>query len=322
MKKQLNIAVLRGGVSAEREVSLNSAREVIKALKNLGYKYFVYDPKTDLSKLIKDRGKIDVVLPILHGTMGEDGAIQGFLELLNLPYAFSDVSASVLGINKFFQHQLFEKNKIPIPKYQMVREISDRLKFLPPFVAKPNTQGSSVGVTVVRYKKDIKKALNLAFRYDKEVLVEEYIKGLEITVGVLGKGDNAKALPVVEIVPKKEFFDYQAKYDGTTEEIVPARIPTPLARRAQNYALKVHKLLGCSGVTRVDMILQASSYLSGPDPASRDKLQASKIYVLEINTIPGLTRESLIPKAARAAGISFEELIQKIIDIVLKKNKF
>lgn len=305
MPKKLTIAVLRGGISAEREVSLNSGRQVIKALKNLGYKYFVYDPKTDLSKLIKDKNKIDVVLPILHGPFGEDGTIQGLLELLKLPYAFSNVTASALGINKSLQKQLFIQNNIPSPKYQLLKNKKEKIKIKLPFVVKPNIQGSSVGVTIVRYKKDVPKALNKAFKYDHEVLVEEYIKGLEITVGVLGKGEDAKALPVVEIVPKSEFFDFTAKYDGTTQEVVPARIPASLATKAQNLALKVHKLIGCSGVTRVDMIVKKSK---GP------------INVLEINTIPGMTRESLIPKAARAAGISFEELINQLIKIALKNS--
>jgi len=292
MPKKLRIAVLRGGDSAEREVSLNSSREVIKALKILGYRYQVYDPKSDLFKLVRDKNKIDVVLPILHGPGGEDGKIQGFLESIGLNYAFSGVIASAIGINKYIQHQLFEINRIQSPKYQLLNSKDDKIRLSLPFVIKPNTQGSSVGVTICRFKNQVTEAINLAFKYDNHVLIEKYIAGREITVGVLGKEKDVKALPIVEIVPEKDFFNYEAKYDGTTDEIVPANIPALLARKAKKLALKVHRLIDCSGVTRVDMIIYSpKSYKLKPN---------SSIYVLEINTIPGMTRESLIPKAAKA----------------------
>lgn len=314
--KKLRVAILMGGISAEKEISLASGKEVVKALvESEKYEVKVYDPKKDLGKLIKDKDEIDVVLPILHGPYGEDGTIQGFLELLQIPYGFSNVLASALGMNKLASRKIFEKEGLLVPRYQALSKSKSfgqkltqisNLLLKTPLVVKPNTQGSSVGVSICKDKKEFEKGLKEAFKYDETVIVEEYIKGTEITGGVLGKGENVLALPVVEIVPKKQFFNYQAKYDGSTEEIVPARISKELTKKAERYAKKAHQILDCSGVTRTDMILKSQS----------SNLKA-QIYVLEINTIPGFTEESLIPKAAKAAGISFKDLIDKIIELAL-----
>lgn len=306
--KRLTVAVLMGGISAEREISLMSGKAIIEALKKLGkYQIKIYDPKTDLLRLFCDKDKIDVALPILHGPYGEDGTIQGFLELCGIPYGFSRVLPSALGINKLLQRKIYEQVGLSVPKYQVIQGRLEPPSLSYPVVVKPNTQGSSVGVSICRNAEEYKKGVNEALKYDQTVLVEEYIKGREITVGVVGEGEETYALPVIEIIPKKEFFNYQAKYNGTTEEIVPAPLPPEISKNAQESAILCHKTLGCSGVTRIDMIL---------DDKGKNGF---KNYILEINTIPGFTKESLIPKAAKAAGIKFEELVEKIIKIALKK---
>lgn len=310
--RKLKVAVLMGGISAEKEISLASGKEVVKALKeNKKYEVMVYDPKKDLGKLIKDKDEIDVALPILHGPYGEDGTIQGFLELLHIAYGFSNVLASALGMNKLLSRKIFEKEGLLVPRYTALRSpLSRGLPIDFPLVIKPNTQGSSVGVSICKNQKEFEKGLKEAFKYDETAVVEEYIKGTEITGGVLGKGENVLALPIVEIVPKKQFFNYQAKYDGSTEEIVPARISKELTKKAERYAKKAHQILDCSGVTRTDMIIRENS-----DGKFED------IRILEINTIPGLTQESLIPKAAKVAGISFEDLVDKIINLALEGKR-
>jgi D-alanine-D-alanine ligase len=344
--KKLTVAVLMGGISAERKISLASGKQVIEALrKSKKYEVRVYDPKTDLIRLIQDKDKIDLALPILHGPCGEDGTIQGLLELLQIPYGFSNVLASALGMNKLISRKIFESAGLLVPKYiaieknnqalitlisnqipmtndKMTKKLDIRHLSIGYFldqlgirsirnsalVIKPNTQGSSVGVSICYNQEELEKGLKEAFKYDETVIVEEYIKGIEITGGVLGQGDNLLAFPIVEIVPKKQFFNYQAKYNGTTEEIIPARISKQATKKAQEYAKKAHQILGCSGVTRTDMIIRENSNSKFAD-----------IRILEINTIPGLTKESLIPKAAKAAGISFEDLLDKIINLALRK---
>lgn len=303
--KRLIIAVLFGGISSEREISIASAEHVIEALKkNKNYNVLAYDTKTDLLKLFRDQDKIDVAMPILHGPYGEDGTIQGFLELLQIPYTHSKVLASALGANKLIQRKLYQQYDIPIPKYKALYKGDTLTSFYYPLVVKPNSQGSSIGVCICQNKQELNAAVKQAFKYDDIILVEDFIKGTEITVGVLGNSENPVTLPVIEIVPRSDFFNYKAKYDGTTQEIVPARISEKLARQAQGYAKRVHHILGCSGITRTDMIIG----------------QHNQIFVLEINTIPGITQESLIPKAAKAAGISFEKLLDKLIELALEGN--
>ena len=306
MKKKV-IAVLMGGTSSEREISLLSGKEIVHVLqKRRNFEVKIYDPKNDLKKLIQEKDKIDFAIPILHGPQGEDGKIQGFLEVFSIPYTFSDVEASVLGMDKYVQKKLYQHSGILTAPFFLLtkddwqKQIAQIPKsfFNEKIVIKPNQNGSSFAIFIVKGLVQVKKYLPKVFAYDKEILLEKYIKGKEITVAVLGKSDRAQALPVVEIVPPGEFFDYQCKYDGSTQEIVPARIPQKLTQKAKDYAIKVHRLLGCSGVTRTDMIIQNS-----------------KIYVLEINTIPGFTKESLVPKAAAVAGISFDDLVLKLIEL-------
>jgi len=302
MKRRLRIAVLAGGVSAERDVSLASGKEVQKALKKLGHRVYFYDPKFSLNRLFRDRKNIDLVFPILHGPKGEDGTIQGFLEMLGLPYVFSNILTSALGMDKLLQRQIFTQNQILVPPYQVLLSPASKIKFSLPVVIKPNNQGSSLGVSVCFKQGDLGSALKQAFGYSQVVLVEKYIKGKEISVGVLGEGKKAEVLPVAEIVPSQAFFDYQAKYDGATREIVPAPLSQTLYFEAQSIALKVHQILRCVDLSRTDMILAGQ-----------------RIYVLEVNTIPGFTKQSLVPKMARALGLKFEDLVSRIIEFAIQR---
>ena len=331
--KKLKVAVLAGGKSPEYDISLISATEVIK---NLDIKKFEILPilisknnaswqirnrkqiflntpiirpaknsvKTDYASIIKNN-KVDVIFIAMHGPYGEDGRIQGLLELLGIPYTGSGVLASALGMDKIYSRRLFVQAGLNVPKYLVLskndlpNKIFKTLK-LPLFV-KPSNQGSSVGVSKVTKKSDLKKALKLAFGFSDLVMVEEYLEGREITVSVLGN-ENPLALPVVEIVPKTDFFDYKAKYnEKLCDEIVPERISKKLTSDAQKVAIVAYQTLGCRGFGRVDMIIQNK-----------------KIYVLEVNTIPGLTPMSLFPKAAKAAGISYPQLLDKIINLAVQ----
>lgn len=302
--RKLRVAVLMGGVSAEREISLKSGQNVIAALRNSGkFKIKVYDPKYDLVKLYQDKNKIDVAFPVLHGPFGEDGTIQGFLELLKIPYVGSGVLACALAMDKIASRKIFEQEGLKVPPYQILDESDNRAKVLKihfPAVIKPKDQGSSIGVTICQNLTSFKKAATCAFKYSNPILVEKYLKGIEITGCVLGN-ENPKALPIVQIQPSKTFFNFQAKYDGTTKEIVPAKISKKKFLKAQKISLLAHKVLGCRGLSRSDMIMV-------------DDI----IYLLELNTIPGLTTESLFLKAAQACGISFPNLLEKLVNLALR----
>lgn len=315
MSKKLKIAVLMGGVSSERDISLATGENVVSALDKKKYEVFPIDVRDKVSWILDvKRKKPHLVFVGLHGEFGEDGGIQGLLDDMRILYTGSGTLASMLAMNKIITKKIFEANNIPTPRYttvdrehhyfkkqDLVKGILSQLKL--PFVIKPAASGSSVGVTIVKDKKNIKSALKSAFKEDELLLVEDYIKGTEITVPVLGNR-NPKALPVIEIVPKRDFFDFKAKYDPRLcDEIVPARISKELARKAKSLALKVYKAFDCRGFARVDMMLKKS-----------------KIYVLEINTIPGLTKNSLVPKSARASGIEFPQLLDKIINYAREKK--
>ena len=304
--KKLTVALLSGGVSSEREVSIHGGDQIYEALDKEKYNVIRYDPKFDLSRLVSDASTIDVAFVNLHGPFGEDGTVQGLLDLLGIPYQGSGVLGSSLAMNKIASKQLYEKSGLPLPP-SMVIERGDAVdteaceqKFGIPLVVKPVAAGSSVGVTIVRSKDSIKEALEAAFVHGDMVLVETYIKGIEITGGVLGN-DDLTSLPIIEIVPDESrgFFDYTAKYTpGVTREICPARIDDDLTAKAQSYAKTAHRALFCKGYSRTDMIL-------------RDR----EIFVLETNTIPGMTAISLLPQAAQTARISFSQLLDKLIEL-------
>ena len=310
--KKITVALLSGGISSEREVSLQSGDQVYEALDKDKYNILRYDPKTDLARLVNDASGIDVALIILHGPYGEDGTVQGLLDLLKIPYQGSGVLGSALAMNKAVTKQLYEKSSLPVPPY-LIYDGANNLdadvcveQLGLPLVVKPVVGGSSVGMSIVKSAADLQGALDLASVHDSAVMVEAYIDGTELTGGVIGNRE-LEALPIIEIIPDQahEFFDYEAKYTpGVSQEICPARIDDELTRQAQDYAKIAHKALFCQGYSRTDMIL-------------RDR----KIYVLETNTIPGMTATSLLPQAAQAAGISFSRLMDKLIELGIEEHQ-
>jgi len=309
--KKLTVALLSGGISSEREVSLHSGEQVYEALDKDRYNIQRYDPKSDLPRLIDDAAQIDIAMIILHGPYGEDGTVQGLLDLLHIPYQGSGVLGSALAMNKAATKLIYEKAAIPVPPY-VIYDRNDTVdadgcakKLGMPLVVKPVVGGSSVGMSIVRSVSDLPGAVEKAFEFDGTAMVEAYVDGLELTAGVIGNRE-LEAFPIIEIVPDKahDFFDYEAKYTaGITQEICPARIDEELTLQAQTYAKNAHQALFCRGYSRTDMIL-------------KDR----RLYVLETNTIPGMTATSLLPQAAQAAGLNFTQLLDKLIELGLEKH--
>lgn len=307
--KKLTVALLAGGKSAEREVSLKSGEQVFQSLDKEKYEIRRYDPRDDLPRLAQDAPEIDAALIILHGRMGEDGTIQGLLESLEIPYQGSGVLGSAIAMNKILSKQLYAQAGLPIAPYLIAdrtkppvpSSIIDQLGL--PVVVKPEHEGSSIGLTIVRGSDMLPKALEMAWQYDRRCLVEKYIPGTEITCGVLGN-DSLEALPLVEIIPGEgyEFFDYNAKYTpGASKEICPARISPDLTAKAQNYGIRAHQALFCRGYSRTDMIVSGH-----------------EVFVLETNTIPGMTQTSLYPQAAAAVGLPFPALLDRLIELAME----
>lgn len=289
------IAVLVGGISAEREISLRSGANVVAALKRAGVKARGVDIRgwKDLAAL--GRNRPDAALLVLHGTGGEDGTVQGVLEWMKIPYGGSGVLASALAMDKARSKEIFRSLKLPTAPWVLLTSPRDAVPRTPriPVVVKPNRQGSTVGIAVVRKPTELAPAIRAAFRHDSQVLVEQFCPGREITVGVLVD----QALPVIEIVPKNGFYDYESKYaSGMSEHIIPARLSAAQSARAQKLALAAHRALGCRGVSRTDFIVSPGGVMN----------------ILEVNTLPGMTATSLLPDAARAAGISDEELVLRL----------
>ncbi len=308
--KKLTVALLAGGKSAEREVSLKSGEQVFQALDKSRYEILKYDPAEDLPSLARDAHKIDVALIILHGRLGEDGTIQGLLDSLGIPYQGSGVLGSAVAMNKILSKQLYELAGLPTAPYLTADRsdppdpaaVIDTLGL--PLVINPEHEGSSIGLTIVKEADGLTTAFQKAWEFDRCCLVEQYVKGVEITAGVLGN-DELTALPLIEIVPdqKYEFFDYEAKYTpGASHEICPARISPDLTSRAQDYAKRAHKALHCRGYSRTDMILSGN-----------------ELYILETNTIPGMTATSLFPQAAEKSGMSFSKLLDRLIELAMEK---
>ena len=307
--KKLTIALLSGGISSEREVSISSGDQVYEALDHNKYDIIRYDPKTDLPQLVADASKIDAALIILHGPFGEDGTVQGLLDLLDIPYQGSGVLGSSLGMNKLASKYLYETSGLLVPSYVAIGK-NDTLdtdacvqRLGLPLVVKPVCSGSSVGISIVKSKDFLKEAVDKAFEQDSMVLIEAHIDGIELTGGVIGN-DQLEALPIIEIIPSEsfDFFDYEAKYTaGATNEICPARIDEVMTKKSQEIAKTAHKALFCKGYSRTDMIL------NGQD-----------IYVLETNTIPGMTATSLLPLAAGEAGIPFGRLLDRLIELSIE----
>jgi len=310
--EKIRLALLSGGVSSERQVSLNSGKMVLEALDKAKYDITPYDPKTDLKQLVIDADGIDAALIILHGPFGEDGTIQGLLDLLDIPYQGAGVLGSAIAMHKLVAKRLYQGAGIPTPDYLSfsMADTIDPLKIINtlnlPLVVKPACAGSSVGMTIVKEAKDLQNAIKLGFEHDDTLIVETYIKGIELTCGVLGN-EQLEALPVIEIIPGvgHEFFDYHAKYTaGASQEICPARIDETITRKAQELAVKAHKALFLKGYSRTDMILDHEN-----------------LSVLETNTIPGMTETSLYPQSAQAAGYSFTRLLDKLIHLSISEHE-
>jgi D-alanine--D-alanine ligase len=303
--KANNIAVIYGGDSAEREVSILSGLAIKAALEARGYRAHLVDVTEMLLKskdisVLTGPNRPDLAFLAVHGTHAEDGAIQGFLELLHIPYTGSGIQASALAMDKALTKKLLDQQGISVPFGAHLTERNQSVPVKAPLIVKPNAQGSTVGLSFVEHQDDVAAAIERAFSYDREVLVEEWIRGMEISVPVL----DTTPLPPVEIAPVSGFYDFESKYTpGATQEIVPARLPDHQIRLAQEIALKVHQTLGCAGATRTDMIVRGE-----------------EIFVLEINTLPGMTGTSLLPNSAKATGISFEDLCELLVEAALRSH--
>lgn len=311
MKKNAGrVGLLAGGPSSERKISIKSGRAVRTALKAVGCDVVWIDPernKRDLRRQIS-KAKIDCAFIALHGRFGEDGTIQRVLEDLKIPYTGSGVRASRAALDKMASHKIFRRNGLNAPKFKILSRKKksgnghalDGMRY--PLVVKPRWEGSSIGLSIIDTSADLRKGLDLAYKYGDDAIVEEYIRGRELTVGIL----EEKPLPVIQIVSNsRRFFDFHAKYKSAhTEYLMPAPIPRKDYRKAQEEALSAYRALGCRDFGRVDMIL-------GDD---------GKTYVLEVNTIPGLTERSLLPKAAKQKGIDFERLCYKIVELAITKG--
>ena len=355
MVKRIRVGILTGGASAERDISLATGAQIAASLPSDRFETVLLDPlalmsrnpsisdslreqardllqsggivqrQRELPKGLEDHiaraekaivpasaamsnsaGPVDVVILALHGTWGEDGRIQGLLDTIGIPYTGSGVGASSLAMDKVMAKKILALDGLDVPRGVVVSSASGkdlelaRSVGLPVFV-KPVASGSSVGAGIVTTAGALAGAIEEALHYDERAMVEELLEGKELTVAVIGN-DELTALPVIEIVTKRQFFDYTAKYSaGESEEIVPARIPDEVARRAQDIAIRAHNALGCRGMSRTDLMW------------SGDRMVA-----LEVNTIPGMTANSLLPKAARAAGIEFGDLLARFVDWALE----
>lgn len=293
------IGVLLGGLSSEREVSLASGNAVLTALKQKGYDAAAIDVGRDVAEQVRKTG-IEVAFIALHGKFGEDGAIQGLLDVMGIPYTGSGILASAMGMDKVAAKTMFRAAGLLVGPYGVVSS-DDRGKAEAvvietglPAVVKPVAEGSSVGVSIVAGRKDLGPALDLAFQYGRNVLVEKYLRGKEVQVGILGE----RALGAIEIVPKEAFYNYKAKYEkGMSEHFFPARVPDAHYRRALEAGLAAHRCLGCRGYSRVDFIITDAG-----DP-----------FILEVNTLPGMTATSLLPEIAKGVGLEFPDLVEEIL---------
>jgi D-alanine-D-alanine ligase len=295
--KRRTVGVLMGGRSAERRVSLRTGAAILAALQRLGERAVAIDAGPDLPRALARRG-VDVAFIALHGRGGEDGTVQGLLECLGVPYTGSGVLASALAMDKKQSKYVFRAHGLPTPDFEVfargTRAARRLQRLAPPVVVKPTNEGSSVGMTVVRGSGALAPALAKAFRYDPEAIAEQFLPGREFTVGVL----EGETFPVVEVRPHSGVYDYHSKYTaGETDYLAPAPIGARLAARLRALAAQTHGALGCRGASRVDFRLDGRG----------------RPYVLEVNTIPGMTETSLLPKSAAAAGIGFDELVARIL---------
>ena len=292
------VAVLMGGRSAEREISLKSGTMVLDALKKSGVDAHAFDPRDHGLEALKAQ-RFDRAFIALHGRFGEDGTVQGALEYLGIPYTGSGVMASALAMDKWRTKLLWRAAGLPTPNYELMSARTDpaglaaRLGL--PLMVKPAREGSSIGMSKVPTIEKIAPAYELAMRYDDVVIAERFVEGIELTAGILGD----EPLPLIRLETPREFYDYEAKYFADdTRYVCPCGLPAEQERSVQRTALEAFRLLGCSGWGRVDAMLDHDG----------------KLQLLEVNTIPGMTDHSLVPMAARAQGISFEDLVVRILE--------
>jgi D-alanine-D-alanine ligase len=307
------VAVLKGGKSLERQVSLRSGARVEDALGRLGHEVISVDVGADLVERIEDESP-DVAFLALHGPGGEDGTVQELLEILGVPYTGSGVAACIRSMDKVLTKHLLLESGVPTPEFYAFNEtafqglgaagalpaMEERLDF--PIVVKPASQGSALGVKFARTAADVPGALVAAFSYDTKVLLERYVRGRDLAVSVL----EGAALPVVEAVPQEEhFYDFESRYEiGRTTFVCPAQLPERITARAQALAVATYDLLGCYGVARVDVMLEE---------------ETSELFVLEANVIPGMTETSLLPQAAEAAGVSFDAYVERMLELAFER---
>ena len=296
------IAVICGGPSSEREISLRSGKNIFEALKKLGYKNVeLIDIDKNISKVLIDK-KIEVVYNAMHGRYGEDGCIQGLLEILEIPYTGCGVTASSVCMNKDYTKNVLRNFDIPLIKSVLIKkneDYSEKIKELKyPMMLKPVSEGSSLGMFKVSDEKEMEECFKKSLKYNQDVLVEEYLDGKSLTVGVLENGDELFATEIIEFNTKTEWYDYEAKYTaGMTEFIIPAKLSDDMTQKVKDIAVKAFKACGCRGVSRVDFLVS-------------DNVP----YVLEINTSPGMTDLSDLPAQSKAMGISYENLVQIILN--------
>jgi D-alanine-D-alanine ligase len=310
---EVKLAVVRGGKSAEREVSLRSGGQVTKALRGLGHQVIEVDLDGGTWDALRDGG-FECVFNALHGRLGEDGTVQGMFELLGLPYTGSGVLASALCMDKARAGKVMMGAGLQVPEFEemeikegVAAEVVERLvaRFGLPLVIKPVREGSTIGLTIAKNADDVASGLVLAGRYDRRVLVQRFASGTEVTIGVLATPE-LQVLPTLEIVSENPVYDYDAKYTaGKSHHIIPARIPEAARAAASDAAARAFTELGCSGMGRVDIIVD----------------QGGTPWVLEVNTVPGLTELSLLPDAARAAGISFEQLCERLVNHAVGRHR-
>jgi D-alanine-D-alanine ligase len=313
----MRVAVLKGGRSLERQVSLRSGARVQDALERLGHEPIPIDVGADLVDQLQ-RARPEIAFVALHGRDGEDGTVQELLDTLAVPYTGSGVSACIRAADKVLAKHAMRDRDVPTPDFfafsetafndlgaaQALPALEQRLGF--PIVVKPASQGSALGIKFARTAAELPAALLAAFSYDRKVLLERYVAGRDLAVSILDVGDGPLALPIVEAVPvQEEFYDFEARYEfGRTKFSCPAELPEAVADEAIGIALSVFELLGLAGFARVDLMLEAAD---------------EQLFALEADVIPGLTDTSLLPQAADAAGIGFDELVQRILDAALAR---
>ena len=314
MAKKIKVALLMGGLSGEREVSLASGREVLAHIDQQRFEVVTYDPAEDLVRLAQDAPNLDVAFLALHGAFGEDGTLQGFCEMFGLKYTGSGVLASAMAMDKLVTKQIYRSVGLLVPQDIILKasdcDLTEKAAqafadFGSKVVIKPLREGSSLGMSIVDKVQGLASALEAAFTYGDTLLLEEYVNGRELTCGVVGNHELT-ALPSIEIIPAEGhgFFDYSAKYEpGQCQEICPAQISEQLALELSRLAIEAHEALGCRGLSRSDFIY------------AKDKF-----YILETNTLPGLTAGSLLPKMAQAFGLSFTSLISYLLDLTLSEG--